>query len=379
MNIVIAIDSLKGSLTSLEAGYAIAEGISKAMPDAITAVRPLADGGEGTVEALTLGMGGKLETAKVTGPYGQPVQAAYGILPDGTTAVMEMSAAAGIMLTAPEDKNLLYATTFGVGEMIRDAIEKGCRKFIVGIGGSATNDGGTGMLQALGFGLLDENRNQVRQGAIGLKDIQSVSDEAVIPELKECSFKIACDVTSPLCGEQGASVVYGPQKGAGPEMVRQLDEWLENYAGLIQAKYEKADPKFPGSGADGGLGFAFLGCLNGVLESGIRIVLEETELEDWIRDADVVVTGEGRLDGQTVMGKAPVGVAALAQKHGKKVIAFSGSAARDASVCNEHGIHAFFPILRSAVSLEEAMDPKTARENLSAAAEQVFRLIRAFA
>ena len=162
-------------------------------------------------------------------------------------------------------------------------------------------------------------------------------------------------------------------------MVRQLDEWLENYAGLIQAKYEKADPKFPGSGAAGGLGFAFLVCLNGVLESGIRIVLEETELEDWIRDADVVVTREGRLDGQTVMGKAPVGVAALAQKHGKKVIAFSGSAARDASVCNEHGIHAFFPILRSAVSLEEAMDPKTARENLSAAAEQVFRLIRAFA
>ena len=258
MKAIIAIDSLKGSLSSLQAGDAIREGILRAYKDAVVQVRPLADGGEGTVEALTIGMGGELQTVTVTGPLGEKAQAQYGILADGVTAIVEMSAAAGITMVPNEKRNPLYTTTYGVGEMICDAIRKGCRHFIVGIGGSATNDGGVGMLQALGFGLLDENGRQVSFGAQGLQELKSITDDKVIPELKDCSFRIACDVTNPLCGETGCSAIYGPQKGATPSMILQMDGWLRNYAKLAAAYNPKADPEFPGTGAAGGLGFAFL-------------------------------------------------------------------------------------------------------------------------
>lgn len=376
MKIVVAIDSLKGSLSSLEAGEAIKDGILKAMPDAEVWVRPMADGGEGTVEALTLGMQGQLETVTVTGPLGKPVEATYGIVKEKHLAVLEMSAAAGITLVEEKDRNPLYTTTYGVGEMIKDAIQKGCRDFIVGIGGSATNDGGSGMLQALGFGLLDKNGEQVALGARGLEDIARITDENVLTELRKCSFRIACDVTNPLCGEQGCSAVYGPQKGATKEMIARMDAWLAHFAEISQETFENADANQPGTGAAGGLGFAFLSFLNARLQSGITIVLGETRLEDYIKDADLVVTGEGRLDSQTVMGKAPAGVAELAQKHGKKVIAFSGCVTEDATVCNEHGIGAFFPILRTVVPLAEAMNVETARKNMTATAEQVFRLVK---
>ena len=375
MKVVVAIDSLKGSLSSLEAGEAIKSGVLKAMPEAEVCVRPLADGGEGTVEALALGMGGELKTVEVTGPLGEKVNCLYGIMEESKTAILEMSGAAGITLVADEMRNPLHTTTYGVGEVIKDAIANGCRHFIVGIGGSATNDGGIGMLQALGYGMLDKDGNQVPFGAKGIKEIVTITDDQVIPELKECSFRIACDVTNPLCGERGCSAVYGPQKGATPEMVKDMDAWLSDYAKLVAAKYEKAVAEYPGTGAAGGMGFAFLAYTNAVLESGIKIILEETKLEDYVKDADIVVTGEGRLDGQTAFGKAPIGVAKIAKKFDKTVLAFAGAVTKDAVVCNEHGIDAFFPILRRIQTLQEAMTPEIARDNMVTTVEQVFRLI----
>ncbi len=374
MKAVIAIDSLKGSLSSIEAGQAIAEGIKKADAKADVVIRPLADGGEGTVEALVCGMNGTLQHVKVTGPLGDPVVCEYGIIDETKTAVIEMSGAAGITLVPDAKRNPLYTTTYGVGEVIRDAIEKGCRRFIVGIGGSATNDGGIGMLQALGYGFLNKDGEQVPFGAIGLRELETITDTYVLPELAECEFKIACDVTNPLCGENGCSAVYGPQKGANPSMIIEMDKWLRYYAALAREKFPKANLNEPGTGAAGGLGFAFLTFTNAVLESGIKIVLEETKLESFVKDADVVVTGEGRLDFQTAMGKAPVGVAGLAKKFDIPVLAFAGSVTKDATECNKNGIDAFFPILRGISTLEEAMKPENAKQNLTDTAEQAFRL-----
>ena len=375
MKVVVAIDSMKGSLTSLEAGQAAKAGILRAFPDAQVTVRPLADGGEGTVEALTAGLGGETRTVTVTGPLGEPVECPYGILPGGT-AVIEMAGAAGLPQVPEEKRDPMVTTTYGVGQVIRDAMEKGCRRFIVGLGGSATNDGGAGMLQALGFGLLDGNGEQIPFGARGLAELAAIDVSGALPALKDCVFRLACDVTNPLCGPLGCSAVFGPQKGAAPESIGQMDGWLAAYARLAAGVSPGADPNVPGTGAAGGLGFGFLAFTNAVLEPGIRIVLEETRLEDHVREADVVVTGEGRLDGQSVMGKAPVGVAQLAKKYERPVVAFAGCVTEDASACNGAGIDAFFPILRAPVSLGEAMDPANARANMAAAAEQAFRLIR---
>ena len=307
---------------------------------------------------------------------GEPVICEYGIIESTKTAVIEMAGAAGITLVSDEERNPLNTTTYGVGEVIRDAIDKGCRRFLVGIGGSATNDGGVGMLQALGYGFLDKDGNQVPFGAKGLKVLEEITDAYVLPELKECKFKIACDVTNALCGEQGCSEVFGSQKGATPEMICQMDQWLGYYAALAKEKFPKADAKKEGTGAAGGLGFAFLTFTDAVLESGIKIVLEETQLEEYVKDADLVITGEGRMDGQTAMGKAPVGVAALAKKYKKPVLAFAGAVERDARKCNEHGIDAFFPILRGVVTLEEAMKNENAKRNLADTAEQVYRTFK---
>lgn len=375
MKAVIAIDSLKGSLTSLEAGAAIREGILLAVPGAQAVVRPLADGGEGTVEALTLGMGGRIQTVTVTGPLGGRVECSYGILDDSGTAILEMAGAAGITLISEKERNPMHTTTYGVGEVIRDAVSRGCRRFIVGIGGSATNDGGIGMLQALGFGLLNDRGEQAAYGASGLRELARITTDGVLPELAQCTFRIACDVTNPLCGKNGASAVYGPQKGADARMVADMDGWMKQYADLAGEVFPGADPEYPGTGAAGGLGFAFRTFLGGTLQSGISIVLEETRLEEYVKDADIVVTGEGRLDSQTVMGKAPSGVAAAAAKYGRPVIAFSGSVTEDARACNGGGIDAYFPILRTVSTLEEAMEPARAAKNMTAAAEQVFRLI----
>ena len=372
MKVVIAIDSFKGSLSSLQAGSAVKDAVFSVFPGAEVIIKPLADGGEGTVDAFE---DAKAVTVTVTGPLGRPVDAKYCILPNGT-AVMEMAAAAGITLISPEERNPLNTTTYGVGEMIQDAIGKGCRRFIMGIGGSATNDGGIGMLTALGYEFLDKNGVPVANCGKGLKDIARISAENVLRSLAECEFRIACDVENPLCGETGCSAIYGPQKGATSEMITDMDRWLANYAKIAKTVSKKADPLYPGVGAAGGLGFAFLTFTNAELKSGIQLILEEIALENDIKNADIVVTGEGRLDAQSVMGKAPVGVAKLAKKYGKRVIAFSGCVTKDAEVCNDHGIDAFFPILREITTLEAALDTKNAYENLKKTATQVFRLLR---
>ena len=376
MNIVIAIDSFKGSLTSLQAGNAAAEGIKRVYPEAYVAIRPLADGGEGTVDTLVSGMGGEFRSVEVTDPCGKPVIAKYGIIRENNTAVMEMSAAAGLTLVPQDKRDPMKTTTYGVGEMIRDAVSHGCRDFIIGIGGSATNDGGAGMLQALGFGLLNMNGKQIPYGAEGLSELVRITDDNVLPELSECRFKIACDVTNPLCGDNGCSAVFAPQKGASPESLSVMDKWLAHFAELTKTIYPGADPDYPGAGAAGGLGFAFLSYTNASLLPGVELVLQETHLEEYIRNADIAITGEGRLDAQTAMGKAPVGVARLAKKYGKPVIAFAGSVTKDAATLNECGIDAYFPILRTVCSLEEAMNTENAAENLSGTVEQVFRVVR---
>ena len=370
-------DSFKGSLTSMEAGAAVCSGIFRVYPNAKISVLPMADGGEGTVEALTLGMGGELQSIKVTGPSDdQKITAQYGILRDKKTAIIEMAAAAGLTLLPLEKRNPLYTTTYGVGEILRDAIHKGCRHFIVGIGGSATNDGGLGMLQALGWQMLDNVGEAVPHNALGLERLAVIDDSTVLPELKECTFRIACDVTNPLLGQEGCSAVFGPQKGAPPDKISIMDEWLQHYAELAKAKYPQTNPQAPGAGAAGGLGFAFLTFTRANLESGINIVMKETRLEEQIAAADLVITGEGRLDGQTVMGKAPIGIARIAKKYEKPVIAFSGCVTPDARLCNTHGIDAYFPILRQVTTLSQALDPKNAQQNMTDTVEQVFQLIK---
>lgn len=375
MKIAVAMDSFKGSISSMIAGRAVETGIRRVFPKAQICVRPLADGGEGTIEALIQGIGGNVFCCEVTGPLGGKVACKYGILKDGITAVIETAQAAGLTLVPENKRNPLLTTTYGVGEVIEHAIKNGCRRFIVGIGGSATNDGGVGMLQALGFSMLDREGKQVGFGAGGLENIFKVSDENKLPELKECTFLIACDVTNPLYGAEGASAVYGPQKGATAEMVQRMDSGLKQFAEVAKEVFPEADAAYPGTGAAGGLGFAFRTFLNGVLESGVKIILEETNLVECIQDADYVITGEGRLDGQTVQGKAPIGVAALAKKYGKPVIAFCGSLGEDAEVCNAAGIDAFFSIVEATVSLEEAMKEENAIKNMADSVEQIFRLI----
>lgn len=374
MKVVISIDSFKGSMTSMEAGYAVRDGILKANKEAQIIVKPLADGGEGTTEALTEGLGGKKITINVTGPMKNIVKATYGILSDNKTAIMEMAQAAGITLI-PNEKNPLEATTYGVGKMIKNAIEKGCRKFIIGIGGSATNDGGIGMLQALGVEFLDSSDKKVGEGAKALEKIANISLKNMLPELKQCEFQIACDVNNPLCGTNGATYIYGPQKGVTEELLTIIESGMINYADVTKKVLKKDLSNVAGTGAAGGLGFAFLSFLNAKLIPGIELVLDTINLEESIANADIVVTGEGRMDAQTAMGKAPIGVAKRAKKYNCKVIAFAGSVTQDATKCNEAGIDAFFPIVRGITTLEEAMENKTAKQNLTDTAEQVFRLL----
>lgn len=374
MKAVIAIDSYKGSLSSIDAGRATEIGIKNIFPNAETVVLPIADGGEGTVDALCTGLNGTKERVTVTGPLGAPVTCEYGII-DGT-AIIEMSSAAGITLISAEERNPMLTTTYGVGEVIKDAIYKGCRSFIVGIGGSATNDGGIGMLQSLGFSLLDENGKDVPFGAIGIKSLAKIDITTALPELKECTFKVACDVTNPLCGENGASAVYGPQKGATPDMVIELDKLLEKYANLTSASLNGADMATPGAGAAGGLGFAFRYYLCAELVRGIELILNQIKLEEHIKDADFVITGEGRLDSQTAMGKAPNGVALIAKKYGVPVIAVGGSVLNDPVKSEGCAIDACFSIMKKPCTLEEAMDITSAFENLTFTVEQIFRLIK---
>lgn len=375
MKVVVAIDSLKGSLSSMEAGIAIKDGVLAAKPDTEVIVKPLADGGEGTTDALIEGMNGERIDLTVTGPMHTPVDAYYGYLKDTNTAVMEMASAAGITLVPDSEKNPLLATSYGVGEMIIDAIQRGCRNFIIGIGGSITNDGGIGMLKALGVRFLDEKGEDAGEGGQALAKVARIDLSGLNPLLKECHIQVACDVNNPLCGENGSTYVYGPQKGVTEDMKKTLDEAMAHFARVTSEALENDYMNTPGAGAAGGLGFAFLAYVGATLTPGIELILDAVGLEDELSGADVVVTGEGRLDFQTAMGKAPVGVAKLAKKYNAKVIAFAGSVTKEATACNKEGIDAFFPILRGVCTLADAMDPVNARNNMIATVEQVFRLL----
>ncbi len=377
MKVVISIDSFKGSLTSMEAANAIKKSILNIYRDSDIIIKPLADGGEGTVDALVEGMNGEAETISVTGPIGEKVDAKYGILSETNTAIIEMAQAAGFALVPASLKNPLHTTTYGVGEIIKEAINKGCRNFIVGIGGSATNDAGVGMLQALGYEFYDENNNLVGLGGEVLNKIKSIKVDNRLKELEQCNFRVACDVTNPLYGENGAAYIFGPQKGATPEIVKELDSGLRNFAEVVKSDLGVDIAQVEGTGAAGGLGFAFLGFLNSKLESGIKIILEEIKLEEAIKGADFVITGEGRLDNQTAMGKAPIGVAKLAKRHNAKVIAIAGSTTEDAIKCNEEGIDAYFSIVNRPMTLDEAINKENATINMISTTTQIFRLIKA--
>lgn len=382
MTITIAIDSFKGSLSSYAAGEAASRGIRRIYPDADIRVRPLADGGEGTLDALCTGLGGTKRTVSVTDPLGRRIYCEYAVCPtDGAygdrLAVIEMSAAAGLTLLSPDERDPLATTTYGVGELIADALSLGIRDFIVGIGGSATNDCGAGMLSALGFGLYDRDGCTIPYGARGLERLARIDCTTALPELANCRFRVACDVTNPLCGENGCSAVFSPQKGAKPDDIPKMDEWLANYAKLAKNAVPDCDPDYSGSGAAGGLGFALHSFLGAELVSGVELVLDVTRLEADIAVSDLLVTGEGRLDSQTAMGKAPAGAASLAAKHNVPNIALTGSVGDGASACHNVGIDAYFTILRRVCTLDEAMRPDIAAANLADSVEEVFRLIRA--
>lgn len=374
MNVLISIDSFKGSMTSMQAGRAAKAGILKAVPDADVTICPLADGGEGTTDALVEGMGGEKIELETTGPLREKVNCYYGFIEDKNTAVMEMASAAG--LTLVDEKNPMSATTFGVGEMIADAVKRGCENIIIGIGGSATNDGGIGMLKALGYQFLDENGKDVGDGAAALGKVQKILDNKADTRLSKVNFMVACDVDNPLCGKNGATYIFGVQKGVTEEMKPVIDSAMKCFADKTKEKLGISCENVPGAGAAGGLGFAFLSYLNAKLVPGVKLVMQAADIEEKIKKADIVVTGEGRLDSQTVMGKAPIGVARLAKKYNKKVIAFAGSISEDAVLCNENGIDAFFPIVRGIITLDEAVKTETAMKNMELTAEQVFRLMK---
>lgn len=426
--ILVAVDSFKGSMTSLEAGNAIEKGIKSILPDAEIRVRPVADGGEGTTEALIYGRDGvSRERCSVTGPLGDKITAEYTIYDaaDGRTAVMEMAAAAGLPLVPEGQRDPMHTTTYGVGEMIRDAVAKGCERFIVGIGGSVTNDGGIGMLQALGFSCLDANGHEVPYGAEGLGvlerivipgkmlvrknsselavadpvdtpivgtaaisgagavDESCVDDDDFASRLSRCTFSIACDVTNPLVGELGCSRVFAPQKGADAEIVEIMDGYMKNYADVVERSAEgKSDRNTPGAGAAGGLGYAFLMFLGGKLMPGIDIVLSETGLEADVEWADTVITGEGRIDAQTMMGKTPAGVARLAKEHGKYVIAIGGCLGDGAENCVKEGLFNECYAVNNVLGIDDsdseqmrtAMKPENAAANLTTCAAKITEL-----
>lgn len=372
MVITVAVDSFKGSVDSLRIGMAAKDGLVRIFDDATVVTVPVADGGEGFFDAIAV----KKQDITVTGPLGEPVIAHIGETANGE-AVIEMAQAAGLPLVPPAERDPMNTTTYGVGEMIQHAVEAGYRRFIVGIGGSSTNDGGIGLLQALGFGLLDENGHPVPHGAKGLNMLRTITTDTVLPALAECTFTVACDVDSPLCGENGCSAVFAPQKGASKEDIALMDKWLFEYAQLVKTIFPHADETAAGAGAAGGLGFCLQAVLGATLKGGFDVVADCIRLEDDIKRSDLVVTGEGRLDGQSAMGKVPCGVAKLAKKYGVPVIAFAGGVTPEASACHDIGIDAYFPIVRGVTTLEDAMDEETACRNMADTAEQVARLIKA--
>jgi glycerate kinase len=369
MKIVIAPDSFKESLSALEVARAIEAGFKAVFPEAQVLKVPVADGGEGTVQALIDATGGSLRTLAVTGPLATPVQASYGLTPGAGLAVIEMAAASGLELVPPAQRDPRITTSFGTGELIRDALDAGARRFVIGIGGSATNDGGAGMLQALGVRLLDAAGADIGRGGAALARLERIDLSALDQRLKHCQIDVACDVTNPLVGPLGASAIFGPQKGATPEMVAQLEQCLQRLADVMRQDLGQDVASVPGAGAAGGLGAALLAALGARLRPGCEVVMEALNLEAALNGADLVITGEGRTDGQTVYGKAPIGVARVAARCGVPVIVLSGSLTPDSAAVHEHGIAAVFSAVRRPCSVEEAL--RDAAFNVRAAAYNV--------
>ena len=373
MKIVIAPDSFKGSLTALQAAEAIEIGLRRVFPDAEIEKVPMADGGEGTVQSLVDATGGEILTERVLDPLGGAIDAKYGVLGDGVTAVIEMAAASGLPLVPPDKRNPLVTTTYGTGQLIKTALDRRCRKLIIGIGGSATNDGGAGMAQALGAKLLTANGTQIEWGGGGLSDLASIDISELDRRIAETETVVACDVNNPLTGECGASHVYGPQKGATPEMVDALDANLACFDKILERDLGKSVGAVPGAGAAGGLGAGLLAFLDAELRSGVEIVVEATQLEKRLAGADLVITGEGQINFQTVFGKTPVGVAKVAKTHGIPVIAIAGSITSDANGVYNAGIDAMIDILPEPMALEIAIEKASVLT--TAAAERAGRMI----
>jgi glycerate kinase len=374
MKIVIAPDSFKESLTALAVAVEIEAGFREVFPDADYVKLPVADGGEGTVQAMIDASGGRRIALDVTGPLGAPVAAFYGLMGDGETAVIEMAAASGLELVPPPQRNPLLTTSFGTGQLIRNALDAGARRFVLGIGGSATNDGGAGMLQALGGRLLDASGAELAPGGGALNMLDRIDLSGLDARIGACVFDVACDVSNPLVGPQGASAVFGPQKGATPAMVAQLDDNLRHYAAVMARDLGQDVAQVPGAGAGGGIGAAMLVFLGGRLRPGSEIVTAAVGLDAAVADADLVLTGEGRIDGQTVHGKTPVGVARVAQRHGKPVIAIAGSVGSGAAAVHAHGIDAVFGAVSRPCTVEEAL--AAAAENVRNAARNIAATLR---
>ncbi|WP_318519010.1 glycerate kinase [Photobacterium leiognathi] len=366
MKIIIAPDSYKESLTAMEVATAIENGFRQVMPNAEYIKLPMADGGEGTVQSLVDASNGNIIEHSVTGPLGEQVNGFFGLMGDGKTAIIEMAAASGLHLVSLELRNPMLTTSFGTGELILAALDKGVEHIIVGIGGSATNDGGIGMAQALGVRFLDENNKQISYGGGALDRLHRIDISNIDPRLVSVKLEVACDVDNPLCGEKGASQVFGPQKGATPEMVTQLDNNLAHYAEIIKRDLGKNVKDMAGAGAAGGMGAALLGIFNAQLRPGIEIVMDAVNLADVLQDADLVITGEGRIDSQTIHGKTPIGVARTAKRFNKPVIGIAGSLSHDCNVVHEHGIDAVFSVVPRSVSLAEALAEATINVELTA-------------
>ena len=354
LRIVIAPDSFKECLTAKAVAEALARGIHKALPEAAIEIIPMADGGEGTVETLIADGGGTPITCRVSGPLGDPVDATFGLLRDGKTAVIEMAAASGLGLVPPEARDPRRASTYGTGELLRAALDHGAKRIIIGIGGSATNDGGAGMAEALGYALLDEDGRHLSRGGAALAQLALIDASGKDPRLDECEVHVACDVTNPLCGPRGASAVYGPQKGATPQMVEELDAALRHFAGIVRTQLEADILDVPGAGAAGGLGGGLIAFANGHLSPGVELVAEVVHLDGRVRGASLVITGEGRIDAQTPNGKTPVGVAHVAKRHSVPVIAVAGTLGGGYELVFEHNIDAALSICTGPMTLDYA-------------------------
>ncbi len=355
MKIVIAPDSFKESLSAYETACAIERGFQAILPDAEYVKLPMADGGEGTVQSLVDATGGYIIHHVVTGPLGDPVDAFFGMLGDGETAVIEMAAASGLHLVPQEKRNPLLTTSRGTGELILAALDQGAKHVIIGLGGSATNDGGVGMMQGLGAAFLDQAGQELSPGGGALHQLASIDLTGLDPRLQYVRLEAACDVDNPLTGERGASAVFGPQKGADEEMVQVLDKNLAHFAQIAEKQFNVSFEVVEGAGAAGGLGASLLGFLRADLQRGIDIVLKAVQFDDVIKEADLVITGEGRIDQQTIYGKTPIGVAKAAKQYHLPVIGIAGSLSKDSVVVHEHGIDALFSIVPGVISLSEAM------------------------